>query len=359
MKRIITCSDGTWNNPNITNEGVISPTNVFQIKELIPSKSITGIDQITFYDFGVGTDWFDRLAGGAFGIGINKNIVDAYMHIVNHYEPGDEIYLFGFSRGAYTARSVAGLIRNSGLLTRDNEDKINVALDLYRRRDDASHPSAKEAIAFRRKYCHPEVKIKFIGVWDTVGPLGIPLKWFNKFNKELMNCQFHDVTLSRYIENAYHAVSIDDHRKPYLPTLWKQQEDASKTGQVMEQMWFAGVHCDVGGSYRHHGLSDCALHWMIEKAKAVGLEFNDYKHIRPYPYDKMHNSMNLLYSLFGHKNRKIGNGLGYNELISQTAMKRWDNDIDNYQQKSNEYLLKFLFDGKRSMFERIKRCFLY
>lgn len=342
MKRIITCSDGTWNKPNETDEEIISPTNVYRLKKLIPCKSSEGVVQIPFYDPGVGTDWYDHLVGGAFGIGINKNIVDAYLHIVYHYEPGDEIYLFGFSRGAYTARSVAGLIRNSGLLTRENEDQINVAFNLYRRRDKASHPSAKEAMDFREKYCHPEVRIKFIGVWDTVGALGVPLKGFQTFNKDVLDCRFHDVKLSSYIDYGYHAVSIDDHREPFLPTLWKQEKEDKEAGQTMEQMWFAGVHCDVGGSYHQHRLSDCALLWMIEKAKDVGLEFNDYISIQPNPLDKMHNSMNRLYMLYGSQNRKIGNGIHYNESISPTVNERWESDTDNYRKKANSYLVKYL-----------------
>lgn len=359
MKRIITCSDGTWNKPMQTAEGVIASTNVYKIKKLISYKSSDGVVQIPFYDPGVGTNWYDRLSGGAFGMGINKNIVDAYLHIVYHYEPGDEIYLFGFSRGAYTARSVAGLIRNCGLLMRENDDQINAAFDLYRRRDNASHPSAAEAVYFRQKYSHLEVRIKFIGVWDTVGALGVPLEWLDKFNKCILDCQFHDVELSSYVDYAYHAVSIDDHRKPFFPSLWEQKKETKEAGQTMEQMWFAGVHCDVGGGYNHHGLSDCALLWMIEKAKGVGLEFNDCGSVHPNPLDKMHNSMNFLYMICGSKDRKISEEIQHNEIISITVNERWDADTDNYQKKANSYLLKIFSNRKKSTLSKVIRRFFY
>jgi len=259
MKRIITCSDGTWNKPNEKDEGVISPTNVWKLYDLIALKDMNGVVQIPFYDEGVGTEWYDHLIGGLFGMGINQNIIQAYQFIADNYEQGDEIYLFGFSRGAYTARSVAGFIRNSGLLRKEYIDKLEEAFLLYKRRDDKSKPDADEAVEFRKNYCFDNVRIKFIGVWDTVGELGIPLEVFNEINRDLLDCRFYDVKLSSYVDYAYHAVAIDEHRKQFLPTLWEQQQDEKDAQQVMEQMWFTGAHCDVGGGYNEHGLSDCAL----------------------------------------------------------------------------------------------------
>lgn len=342
MKRIITCSDGTWNKPNEVVAGVISPTNVWKLYDLIAPADKYGVAQVFFYDEGVGTEWYDHLTGGLFGMGINQNIIQAYQFIAENYEQGDEIYLFGFSRGAYTARSIAGFIRNSGLLRKEYIEKLEEAFLLYKRRDDKSKPDADEALEFKQKYCFDDVRIKFIGVWDTVGELGIPLEVFDDFNRELLDCRFHDVTLSSFVDYAYHAVAIDEHRKPFLPTLWEQQQKGNNSQQVMEQRWFAGVHCDVGGGYKEHGLSDCALHWMIQKAGNVGLAFKDYSAVIPNPLDTLHHSMSLLYEIFGSKDRKMGNGPEYNEAISSTVKARWDADTDHYRQTANPGLLKFI-----------------
>ena len=347
MKRIITCSDGTWNKPNEVVAGVISPTNVWKLYDLIAPIDMHGVAQIPLYDKGVGTEWHDHLTGGLFGMGINQNIIQAYQFIAGHYEQGDEIYLFGFSRGAFTARSIAGFIRNSGLLRQEYIDRLEEAFLLYKRRDDKSKPDADEALEFKKKYSFDNVRIKFIGVWDTVGELGIPLEVFDDFNRDILDCRFHDVTLSSFVDNAYHAVAIDEHRKPFLPTLWEQQQKETDSHQVMEQRWFAGVHSDIGGGYKEHGLSDCALQWMIQKAENVGLEFKDYSTLIPNPLDTIHHSMSLLYEIFGSKDRKMGNGPEYNETISPTVKARWDADTDHYRNNANPSLANMIYHSPK------------
>jgi uncharacterized protein (DUF2235 family) len=340
MKRIITCSDGTWNKPEEKDDGIISPTNVYKFYDLIAEHGNDGVQQSFFYDRGIGTRWYDRFVGGMFGVGINKNIIDAYVFIAEQYEPGDEIYLVGFSRGAYTARSVAGFIRNSGILRPAYlDDKLCEAFKLYRRRDEQSHPDGEEAQAFKKAYCYDTVQIKFIGVWDTVGELGIPIQGLYNFNMNILNCRFHDVKLSSYVDYAYHAVAIDERRKPFMPTLWEQTEKARQKGQIMEQMWFPGVHSDVGGSYKEDGLSDCTLLWMIEKAKQVGLQFKDCGGITPRPLEEMHNSMKLMYKLLSKGvNRDIKMTPEYNGIISQAAKDRWNADVCDYRLKANPNL---------------------
>jgi len=338
MKRIICCSDGTWNKPDEKDKGVISPTNVSIFYQSIDEKDENGNVQCIFYDQGVGTQWYNKLSGGLLGAGINQNIIDAYQFIVTHFASGDEIFLLGFSRGAYTARSVAGLIFNAGILKPEHSDKIQQAFDLYRRRDDLSHPEELEAIEFKKAYCHLDVKIKFIGIWDTVGALGIPGKLFDIIKKELIDCQFHDVKLSHMVENAYHAVAIDEQRVPFEATLWNQTPSCIRAGQIMEQQWFPGVHADVGGGYCEHGLSDVALLWIFEKAKALGLKTKDDIKIEPDALGNIHQSMSFWYRTMGKVNRKIGNGPTFNEQISDSALTRWNNDIQQYQKKSNPYL---------------------
>ena len=342
MKRIITCSDGTWNKPNELVNRVITPTNVWKFYELLASTDKSGTVQVSFYDEGVGTNWYDALPGGILGMGINLNIIQAYQFIAENYEPGDEIYLFGFSRGAYTARSVAGFIRNSGLLRKEYSDKLEEAFILYKRRDDNSLPDADEALKFKNSYCYDNVRIKFIGVWDTVGALGIPLEVFDTINRDLLDCRFHDVELSSYVDYAYHAVAIDEHRKPFMPTLWEQQQKGIDAHQVMEQMWFSGAHRDVGGGYNEQGLSDGALQWLIQKAEQVGLGFKDDIKMNPNPLDKIHNSLSLFYEIFGSINRKMGNGPEYNETLSQAVKVRWDADTDHYRKNANPNIVKFI-----------------
>lgn len=268
-KRLVVCCDGTWNKPDQHENGKPSATNVTKVAVSVAPLDAGGEKQVLFYDRGVGTNWYSRYVGGAFGVGLSKNIRDAYQFLVANYEPDDKLYFFGFSRGAYTARSLAGFVRNSGLLRREYAHRLDAAYELYRRRGDDSHPNAVEATLFRKSFCH-EPRIHFLGVWDTVGALGLPapgpLSWINK------EWKFHDVKLSRSVDNAFHALAVDEKRKAFKPTLWEQQKDAGP--QVLEQVWFAGVHSNVGGGYGSTGLSDLALLWMIRKAEGCGLVFD-------------------------------------------------------------------------------------
>ncbi|HMI78670.1 MAG TPA: DUF2235 domain-containing protein, partial [Ferruginibacter sp.] len=251
MKRIITCSDGTWNKIGNVENGVVVQTNVEKMYNSICSMgkdSLTkeAIPQLKAYDQGVGTGYSlkDRIVGGATGAGIDKNIKDMYSFFALNYEPGDEIYLFGFSRGAYTARSLAGFIRNCGVLKPAYIHLVDKAYELYRDRNDYSTPDSDLMKAFKKNYAYEDITpIKFIGVWDTVGSLGIPLPAFQFKNKN--RYKFHDVTLSSTIEHAYHALAIDERRALFAPTLWQKSNTVKNDNthpQQMEQRWFAGVH---------------------------------------------------------------------------------------------------------------------
>jgi uncharacterized protein (DUF2235 family) len=277
-QKIVLCADGTWNKPNQKDEGVASPTNVVKIMAGVGALDAEGNPQKAFYDKGVGTGGFwDKILGGAFGHGLSQNIIDLYTRLVEMHEPGDDIYIFGFSRGAYTARSLAGLIRNSGILHREHAHRVKEAFDLYRSRDEKSKPSGEAAELFRKQYSK-ETRIKCVGVWDTVGALGVPLNGL-RFVNRFLNVRFHDVTLSRAVDNAFHALAIDEKRGAFVPCVWKQQADAE--GQVLEQAWFPGAHSNVGGGYKKTGLSDTAFQWMREKAESCGLAF-DHGKLEPY-----------------------------------------------------------------------------
>jgi len=271
-KHLIVCCDGTWNTPEQSENGQICPTNVVKMASALTPLARDGTPQIVFYHDGVGTSsGFDlsHWIGGAFGAGLSKIILDAYRFLVDNYSDGDELYFFGFSRGAYTVRSLAGLVRNCGLLKKIHAEKIPDAYGLYRREDRPAEPDGEEARTFREQFSR-EVTIKCIGVWDTVGALGIPDHVLRHLTEQ--RWQFHDVKLSRIVEHAYHALAIDERREDFRPTLWEQQPDAGN--QTLEQVWFAGVHCNVGGGYEESGLSDLAFLWMKAQAETCGLTFD-------------------------------------------------------------------------------------
>ncbi len=260
--------------PDEHRQGVAAPTNVAKLALAIVTGDESG--QALFYEPGVGTNPDERLLGGAFGYGLSRNVQRCYRFLALNYQPGDELYLFGFSRGAYTARSLAGLIRNCGILRAEHVDQVDEAFAFYRDRTSQSHPSAVASQLFRGMYSHEDEDIHFIGVWDTVGALGIPseLPEWDWLSKRVTGWErlwgFHDTDLSSHVRYAYHAVAIDERRAPFRPTLWTQREPVA--GQTLEQVWFAGVHTEVGGGSRDTSLSDIALLWMAQRATDCGLE---------------------------------------------------------------------------------------
>ncbi|GAB2484292.1 DUF2235 domain-containing protein [Jatrophihabitans fulvus] len=257
MKRLVVCCDGTWNRPDQR-----SPTNVVKLASAVAAVGTDGVTQRTLYQRGVGTTRGERLRGGIFGFGLARNVREAYTFLVHTYEPGDEVYVFGFSRGAFTARSTAGFVRNCGVLRIDQADRLREAYALYRSRD--KHPSSPEATAFREKYSH-EIRVRFVGVWDTVGALGVPGHLLSFLNRRT---RFHDTALSSTVRAGFHALAVDERRRPFRPTIWRTTPDAD---QVVEQVWFAGVHSDVGGGYPETGLADLTLAWMVGKCREHGL----------------------------------------------------------------------------------------
>ena len=266
MKRIVICFDGTWSKPAdeaLPADGRVE-TNVCRFYESIKDKAADGTKQVKWYDEGVGNQWYDRFIGGAIGAGLELNIVQGYEYLAQQYEAGDEVYVLGFSRGAYTARSLVGMIRNCGLIYPKHLTlRVGMAYGIYRTRGD--NVDSFTAKTFRAAFCR-EIKIKFIGVWDTVGALGIPLTVLKDVNMKFY--EFHDTNLSNIVENAYHALAIDEHRQDYMATLWNPD---TALQQKLEQRWFVGAHCDVGGGYKDRRLSDLTLSWMQQKARVLGL----------------------------------------------------------------------------------------
>lgn len=321
MKRLVVLADGTWNEPGQKQRGKAAPTNVVKLAAAVQPSDAQGVPQIVYYHEGVGENGgiWDRLNGGAFGTGISRNIQDLYRFLCINYAPGDEVWLFGFSRGAYTARSLAGLIRNCGLLKREHLPRIGEAYALYRERGADSSPGSERAQAFRTVYGWPEFGVHFIGVWDTVGALGIPVTPLRFWTKSLY--EFHDVALSRTVRHAYQALALDEHRRPFVPAVWQRQAGAPAT-QVLEQAWFPGVHCNVGGGYADAGLSDGALLWMWDRASRAGLLLQEEARPQSHADAAMHDSMTWFYRLLGRRTRRPGLEPAGAEGVHQTSLQR-------------------------------------
>jgi uncharacterized protein (DUF2235 family) len=272
-KRLVVCCDGTWND----SDNGTGYTNVSRLAWAIkPVDERSGTTQIVFYQSGVGTDGdlTSRLGGGALGLGLSHNIRDAYAFVCSNYVAGDEIFLFGFSRGAYTARSIAGLIGYAGLLGKQDLDRFFELWDGYKEPD-----KGNRAAALNKFPARITVSIKVIGVWDTVGSLGIPAD-LERF--DILNFRryygFHDTNLGARVEHAFHALALDERRKNFVPTLWTQTEEGRKNRQVLKQVWFAGVHSNVGGGYKEHGASDVPLAWMASEVEPfLGIDFGYLK----------------------------------------------------------------------------------
>lgn len=299
MKHLAFCFDGTWNKLDSQ-----YPTNVARIAQSISHttrpKAGGGepIRQIIYFDNGVGTEWWTRFLGGAFGLGLTENIVDAYHALVLNYEPGDKIFVFGFSRGAFTARSFVGLIRNCGIMSRRSLPSIADAVSAYRSRGLTAHPNDEAMRTFRLQHCpalclpgdrewraeaHPgqtpndavDLKIDYLGVWDTVGALGIP----KSLDLLFLNRQFafHDTNLSSMVRRARHAVSADERRRTFEPSLWTNLDDLNAPDPAhprYEQLIFPGTHGGVGGGGPIRGLSDGGLEWILRGAIEEGLELD-------------------------------------------------------------------------------------
>jgi len=279
----------------------------------------------------------ERAFDGATGRGLSENVRQAYRALIDCYDQGDEIFLFGFSRGAFTVRSLAGLIRNCGILRPDQKGLVEDAYDFYRDRDPAKRPDTPAAETYRKEHAiEPATFIHFIGVWDTVGLLGNPLIRHSLINRTL---QFHDVKLSSYVKNAFQALAIDEYRPQFQPAIWTQQKHA--TIQKMEQTWFIGAHSDVGGGYAEPSLSNIALHWLAQKAMQCGLGLDPAGlisragNIRQEYMSMPHDSHRGFYRLFSAvprdidkpKEKEKDEPLPTNEKLHWTVMERYHRDL--------------------------------
>lgn len=274
MKRLALFLDGTWNEPD-------DNTNVTRLKALADESATQRVKYLE----GVGTRFTERLRGGALGKGLSRNVRDGYEWLITNYESGDQVFLFGFSRGAYTARTLAGMIARCGLLRTEQHLSVKDIFARYRRGKDAIALHQLEWDERDGKPISPEdrrlldnsrrIDIEFIGVWDTVGALGVPFGRIRGLSRRTFD--FHNTYPSTLYKNMYHAVAIDEHRKAFDATLWTgfESEGADefkplKDDQTLEQRWFVGDHGDVGGS---GSLALIPLAWIQQNAAAHGLAF--------------------------------------------------------------------------------------
>ncbi|WP_207537252.1 T6SS phospholipase effector Tle1-like catalytic domain-containing protein [Sabulicella rubraurantiaca] len=229
---------------------------------------------LVYYQPGVGTRFgLDRFRGGGFGLGLDANVRRAYKFLSFHYEPGDEIYVFGFSRGAYTARSLVGYLAAAGLLTRQHctPEREALAWSYYRTPPDDRSPGVWHALG-GHVHDRDTFQIECIAVFDTVGALGVPLELLRRRN--VLKYQFHNVEMPSVSRVNLHAVAIDEHRIPFEAAVWRQHK-FKQLSSVAEQVWFPGAHSDVGGGYedlesrrdQEPELDDLSLDWMLRRIR--------------------------------------------------------------------------------------------
>ena len=371
-KRLVFCFDGTWNQLSADR-----PTNVVQLAQMLVPVAQDGTPQIVYYDEGIGTNtnWLRQHIAGALGRGMLTILREAYRFLIFNYEPGDEIYAFGFSRGAYTARSFVGFIRHAGILDVTNANVIDRAIAIYKSAEAGLGVESEEGLRFRSEYCRgvcvsaadrdyrkqnlpgfdpekvPILTIRYLGVWDTVRALGIPdfLPLAGAINRKY---SFHNAVLTSKIRAARHAVAIDEERATFRATLFgpdkvrelnsrnqrKGEEPMPDWKLHYQEKWFPGVHGAVGGGGVRHGLSDEALLWVLQGARQAGLELRDevdnpaYK-LRPDPFDALQNEPMVPWSMRGPLGalRRLfrsarPNGPSGLDQISLSALRRWHAD---------------------------------
>jgi hypothetical protein len=334
MHLIIFC-DGTWNTPEQTDGGISVPTNVVKMRNALEKTDKEGLEQRAYYHPGVGTKGgaIRRIIDGIVGDGLDKNIMSAYCWLAKNYQVGATIWLFGFSRGAFTVRSLGGMISHCGLLDlrshplseKETWSAVQDVFNCYRAQKTVI---ASEERAFHYvtpgQSCSHTVPINFIGVWDTVGALGIPedVAFLSLLNGS-SRYKFHDTSLSPMVKTARHAISIDEKRQTFMPTLWTGVDPT----RDVKQIWFPGVHADVGGGYVQHGLSDGALRWMIEQAEAEGLRFRETSlaQIVPDSLDQQHDSAIGVFKDLKTRPRNVPFFSDENPSLHQSALDRHRN----------------------------------
>lgn len=307
-QRLVVCLDGSWNKRG-------SGTNIYHISNLVQKGKVTKNGktwrQRVYYDEGVGTGILDRISGGAFGIGVSENVRQAYDWLVEKYNDGDEVYVFGFSRGAFTARSLVGLITKCGLVYRGAPVPQQQLWEGYRKlgskpewRDNNAADWAKlvkkREISFRpRKFYKKDdgtkvdppgelakpteellsnwsrrISITCLGIFDSVGTFGVEavaIPWLQE-----RRAQFHDTELSSCVLNGFHALAINEYRANFSHIPWRRPA-GQRPGENIKQRWFIGAHTNIGGGCSDNALAQFPLKWMMDRCAELGLVFRQVK----------------------------------------------------------------------------------
>jgi hypothetical protein len=337
-KTIVLLFDGTWNDSEFSQ----SDTNIVRLREVIAHSCHGSVSNppLVMYERGLGTGPLDSFRGGALGMGLSREVRSGYRFLSGNFEVGDQVFIFGFSRGAFTARSLVGYIQAAGLLKRDACTTANESRAWYYYRTRPIDRMAGTSAELRNCTHAPEdVVIECLGVFDTVGSLGVPFRWFSRANRALF--EFHDVYLAPIVKHHLHALAIDEHRWPFKATLWRRPK-FSTTKSTVEQVWFPGAHADIGGGNIERdrfsspaGIDDAPLDWMIKRVRPLLAErdflsgWSDLgTHVACERTEKVtkapiHEARKHAYRLFPFSYRSIGN-LRFQPSGSWRALVGWD-----------------------------------
>jgi Uncharacterized alpha/beta hydrolase domain (DUF2235) len=344
QKRLAIFLDGTWNS-------IDSNTNVWRMRALCAGKSKDGKPQLIYYEVGV-----NGFLGGVFGQGLDENIRLAYEWLIENYNDGDEIFIFGFSRGAFTARSLAGLVALEGILKAGSPVGLTQLFARYQKGNEQSIWTLKDKETsgdtnkltdeekWLLKYSQP-AKVKVVGVWDTVGSVGVVAGNIPHISRSQFD--YLQTGLFIPIQNGYHALAIDEHRGDFAPTLWTVRHPKDRVGPPprllanVEQRWFVGAHANVGGGYQNDLLNQAPLSWLMQKAVSHGLSFRsevtlDGDALKAPIIDSYHSFGEGLYAIVSpalYRSigpepdvRENGTHTNVNETIDVSVFQRWRAD---------------------------------
>ena len=364
-RRLILCLDGTWNSTANEEERedhskVFRPTNTLKISRAV--LPMADVQQITYYDIGVGSlaqysgkanrllFKADRLLGGVWGAGFEGNVEDA-LHFLNmNYQPGDEVFIFGFSRGAATARAVTRFLEWSGGLL---PKKDAYYFPFFFREYIQSHGDAKaftrlleernarQAAKGREPLRFDFVPVQYLGIWDTVLSLGSRFKATGETTSQPGRSFHTGAAPAVCVRNARQALAVDEKRFDFRPEVWTEQ----RPNQNMEQRWFPGVHSNIGGGLTTDGLANIALQWIVEGAVAAGLQLDlDYlSHFEPHPEAKVYESYGIGFQIGDALRFRYGKGkrpiTGLNATLDPSVLEKIRNDKEKYRP---ENVLRYL-----------------
>ena len=336
-KNIVIFADGTGKEG-----GKGANSNIYKLFNMIEDRTPR---QISFYDRGLGANKWRRfgdlalkVGGLAGGAGISRNIKDCYRFIFENFESEDRIYLFGFSRGAATVRSLSGFIHYFGILPKSRPELIDDAYKIYETEDEAKRDKkAKEFLALHHNMW---ARIHFVGCFDTVSALGLPWTWADVLLNKIpwFHHKFHNFKLSETVVNAYHALAIDEERKYFQPVLWEAEV---LPYQKVRQVWFCGMHSDVGGGYEEAQLSDIPLAWMLDAAEKHGLHIYRKISIDGDVNGLMHNSRGQGWEKFYPQQRRFWqSGRSDKPVVHHSVLKRIKNSNNEDNPAYKPWILK-------------------